>query len=232
MIIITGASKGIGKYLFERFKKEGQAVIGTYNSSNKSNDDNMHKLNITDESEVIAFFDKISAQLKKNVIINCAGINYTALAHKSNIVEWANVVNVNLVGTFNIIHHILPFMREEGYGRIINLSSVVARLSIPGTSAYAASKSGLWGLSRSIAAENAKKGITINTLNLGYFNIGMIAEEVFQQNKGFAYLDESQQPEGIQWNAITASLVQEMKRLKQRIQQIKNNKKNIMEKSI
>ena len=176
MIIITGASKGIGKYLFERFKKEGQAVIGTYNSSNKSNDDNMHKLNITDESEVIAFFDKISAQLKKNVIINCAGINYTALAHKSNIVEWANVVNVNLVGTFNIIHHILPFMREEGYGRIINLSSVVARLSIPGTSAYAASKSGVWGLSRSIAAENAKKGITINTLNLGYFNIGMIAE--------------------------------------------------------
>lgn len=176
MIIITGASKGIGKYLFERFKKEGQAVIGTYNSSNKSNDDNMHKLNITDESEVIAFFDKISAQLKKNVIINCAGINYTALAHKSNIVEWANVVNVNLVGTFNIIHHILPFMREEGYGRIINLSSVVARLSIPGTSAYAASKSGLWGLSRSIATENAKKGITINTLNLGYFNIGMIAE--------------------------------------------------------
>jgi NAD(P)-dependent dehydrogenase (short-subunit alcohol dehydrogenase family) len=176
MIIITGASKGIGKYLFERFKKEGQAVIGTYNSSNKTNDNNMYKLNITDESEVIAFFDKISAQLKKNVIINCAGINYTALAHKSNIVEWANVVNVNLVGTFNIIHHILPFMREEGYGRIINLSSVVARLSIPGTSAYAASKSGLWGLSRSIAAENAKKGITINTLNLGYFNIGMIAE--------------------------------------------------------
>lgn len=176
MIIITGASKGIGKYLFERFKKEGQAVIGTYNSSNKSNEDNMHKLNITDEGEVKAFFDKISAQLKKNVIINCAGINYTALAHKSNIVEWANVVNVNLVGTFNIIHHILPFMREEGYGRIINLSSVVARLSIPGTSAYAASKSGLWGLSRSIAAENAKKGITINTLNLGYFNIGMIAE--------------------------------------------------------
>ena len=183
MIIITGASKGIGKYLFERFKKEGQAVIGTYNSSNKSNDDNMHKLNITDESEVIAFFDKISAQLKKNVIINCAGINYTALAHKSNIVEWANVVNVNLVGTFNIIHHVLPFMREEGYGRIINLSSVVARLSIPGTSAYAASKSGLWGLSRSIAAENAKKGITINTLNLGYFNIGMIAEvsETFKE---------------------------------------------------
>ena len=176
MIIITGASKGIGKYLFERFKKEGQAVIGTYNSSNKTNDNNMYKLNITDESEVIAFFDKISAQLKKNVIINCAGINYTALAHKSNIVEWANVVNVNLVGTFNIIHHILPFMREEGYGRIINLSSVVARLSIPGTSAYAASKSGLWGVSRSIAAENAKKGITINTLNLGYFNIGMIAE--------------------------------------------------------
>ena len=70
----------------------------------------------------------------------------------------------------------------------------------------------------------------------GESDIGMIAEEVFQQNKGFAYLDESQQPEGIQWNAITASLVQEMKQLKQRIQRIKEyrilNNIILMEKSI
>jgi hypothetical protein len=59
----------------------------------------------------------------------------------------------------------------------------------------------------------------------GESDIGMIAEEVFQQNKGFAYLDESKEPEGIQWNAITVSLVQEMKRLKQRIQQIKEYRK-------
>lgn len=62
----------------------------------------------------------------------------------------------------------------------------------------------------------------------GQSDIGMIAEEVFQQNKGFAYLDESQQPEGIQWNAITTSLLQEMKLLKQRIQRIKKERKNII----
>jgi hypothetical protein len=65
----------------------------------------------------------------------------------------------------------------------------------------------------------------------GESDIGMIAEEVFQHNKGFAYLDDSHQPEGIQWNAITTSLLQEMKQLKQRIQRIKQ-KKNIMEKRI
>jgi acetoacetyl-CoA reductase/3-oxoacyl-[acyl-carrier protein] reductase len=67
-------------------------------------------------------------------------------------------------------------MRAENFGRIINLSSVVAQTFVPGTSAYAASKSGLWGLTKSVASENAQKGITINNLNLGYFEIGMIQE--------------------------------------------------------
>jgi acetoacetyl-CoA reductase/3-oxoacyl-[acyl-carrier protein] reductase len=67
-------------------------------------------------------------------------------------------------------------MREQGYGRIINFSSVVAQKGIPGTSAYAASKAALWGLTKSIAVENASKGITINNLNLGYFDIGMIKD--------------------------------------------------------
>ena len=82
----------------------------------------------------------------------------------------------NLVGTYNMIRAALPVMREKLYGRIINFSSVVAETGIPGTSAYAASKSGLWGMTRSMAVENASKGITINNLNLGYFEIGMITE--------------------------------------------------------
>jgi acetoacetyl-CoA reductase/3-oxoacyl-[acyl-carrier protein] reductase len=81
-----------------------------------------------------------------------------------------------LIGTFNVIRAVLPLMREERYGRIINFSSVVAQMGIPGTSAYAASKAGLSGLTKSIAVENAKRGITINNLNLGYFDIGMISE--------------------------------------------------------
>ena len=65
-------------------------------------------------------------------------------------------------------------MRKANYGRIINLSSIVAQKGIPGTSAYAASKSGLWGMTKALSAENAEKNITINSINLGYFDIGMI----------------------------------------------------------
>ena len=76
----------------------------------------------------------------------------------------------------NVIRNVLPIMREQNYGRIINLSSIVAQSAIPGTSAYAASKSALWGLTKSISAENASKGITINNINLGYFDIGIIRD--------------------------------------------------------
>ena len=75
-----------------------------------------------------------------------------------------------------MIHHGLKVMRDQNYGRIINFSSIVAQIGVPGTSAYAASKASLWGLTKAIAIENGSKGITANTLNLGYFNIGMIDE--------------------------------------------------------
>jgi NAD(P)-dependent dehydrogenase (short-subunit alcohol dehydrogenase family) len=110
------------------------------------------------------------------VLINCAGTNYNAVGHKSDVGKWAEVINVNLVGTFRVIAALLPIMRDQNWGRIINFSSVVAQLGVPGTSAYSASKSGLWGLARALAVENAKKGVTINNLNLGYFDIGMITE--------------------------------------------------------
>jgi NAD(P)-dependent dehydrogenase (short-subunit alcohol dehydrogenase family) len=80
----------------------------------------------------------------------------------------------NLTGTFYLIRAILPIMREQNYGRIINLSSIVAQTGVLGTSAYAASKAGLNGMIKSIALENAQKSITVNNINLGYFKVGMI----------------------------------------------------------
>ena len=67
-------------------------------------------------------------------------------------------------------------MRRQKYGRIVFISSVVPQLGVAGTSAYAASKAALWGLAKAIAKENALENITCNTLNLGYFNVGMINE--------------------------------------------------------
>ncbi|HNX01538.1 MAG TPA: SDR family oxidoreductase, partial [Candidatus Cloacimonadota bacterium] len=126
--------------------------------------------------ELELWIEKVQTKLSKVVLINCAGINYNAFAHKSDLEQWSRVIQVNLIGTFFMIHALLPVMREQNWGRIINFASVVAQAGVPGTTAYAASKAGLWGLSKSLSKENASKGITVNSLNLGYFDVGMIQE--------------------------------------------------------
>ncbi|MBB5622329.1 acetoacetyl-CoA reductase/3-oxoacyl-[acyl-carrier protein] reductase [Pedobacter cryoconitis] len=177
MIIITGASRGIGFFLLDKFIALKQDVIGLYNNSIPDvHAEYMRKVDISKPDEVQAFAESIKDSLDKVILINCAGANYSAFAHKADPLKWANLININLIGTFNVINVFLTGMREQGYGRIINLSSVVAQKGIPGTSAYAASKAGLWGMTKAISAENAGKGITINNLNLGYFQIGMIDE--------------------------------------------------------
>lgn len=178
MIIITGASRGIGKYLFEKYSEEGKEVIGTYNNTRPKSkySENYYKVDISDISQVEEWVSSISNEISNLTLLNCAGNSYNSFAHKVDIRKWKNVIDVNLIGTFNVIQSLLPIMREQEFGRIINFSSIVAQMGIPGTSAYAASKAALWGLSKSIAVENAKKGITINNLNLGYFDLGMISD--------------------------------------------------------
>ena len=177
MIIITGASRGIGNFLLQRFAVEGQPVMGIYNQTfSFLNAFNIpyFKVDISNEEEISAFIAEQHAQLHRIVLLNCAGVTYNAMAHRADTAEWRHVVDVNLVGTFLVIKNILPLMREQNWGRIVNFSSVVAQRGTPGTSAYAASKAALWGLTRAIAVENATLGITINSLNLGYHDIGMI----------------------------------------------------------
>ena len=178
MILITGASKGIGRYLMEKFQESGETVFGTYNTTLPDTKDALvlTKVDITNSLEVASWINEKAKSGEQLILINCAGTNYNSFAHKTDLKLWKHVIDVNLMGTFNSISAILPLMRERGYGRIINMSSIVAQKGIPGTSAYAASKAALWGMSKSIAAENATKGITINNLNLGYFDIGMISD--------------------------------------------------------
>lgn len=177
MIIISGASRGIGNYLMQEFLKTGENVIGLYNNNRpKENEELFFNVDISSLQSIDCFVKTNSEKLNKIVLINCAGTNYNSFAHKADPKKWAQLISVNLVGTFYLINALLPQMRKQNYGRIINFSSVLAQIGIPGTSAYAASKAGLWGMTKAIAAENASKGITINNLNLGYFNIGMITD--------------------------------------------------------
>ena len=177
MIIITGASRGIGKFLLNHYLTEGQDAIGLYNRTlPEDHEGNYYHVDVTNDDDVQRFYDKISPRLKNIILINAAGISYNAFAHKADLSRWKEVLDVNVTGLFNLLSKLLPVMRADNYGRIINFSSVVAQQGVMGTSAYAASKSALWGLSKAIAAENGGKNISINTINPGYFDIGMIGE--------------------------------------------------------
>lgn len=177
-ILITGASKGIGKYLAEQLSVENNQVFGTYfrTAPVVKSVYHMHQVDISNERQLADWIKVASGNSDSLALINCAGMNYNAMLHKSNTDDWIEVLDINLKAAYLMMKLILPIMRKKGFGRIIHLASVVPQIGVAGTSAYSASKSALWGLARAAAAENAKYGITVNTLNLGYFNIGMIEE--------------------------------------------------------
>jgi NAD(P)-dependent dehydrogenase (short-subunit alcohol dehydrogenase family) len=176
MIIITGASRGIGEFLFNSLLLNSkEKVKGFYNNTKPTKDiEKFVRIDLTNYEEIEKFINSTTAELQNITLINCAGITYNSFAHKSNHERWKDVIDTNLNGTYNIIRGLLPLMRTQKFGRIINFSSVVALKPTPGISAYAASKSALWGLAKSIAIENATLNITINNINLGYSELGMI----------------------------------------------------------
>lgn len=176
-ILIAGASGGIGKYLAEHLSTK-HIVYGTYNTRKPDVDLDYHmnKVDVTNESDVARWVSTSTTDSDELVLIYCVGVNYNCMIHKSDAEKWRKVIESNLFGVQHFLRHLLPKMRAKCFGRIVLLSSVVPQIGVPGTSAYAASKSALWGLSKTVAKEIASSGITINTVNLGYFDIGMIHE--------------------------------------------------------
>tara|TARA_B100000212_G_C27277010_1_gene491415 strand:+ start:236 stop:895 length:660 start_codon:yes stop_codon:yes gene_type:complete len=170
MIIIFGASGGIGKELFDYYNKTGFKCIGTYN-----NNDNNGLINL-DISKLSNFESFISTlDLDKNInIINCVGITDLNPLHKSNSNSWKKIIEVNIMGAFNIFRTFLPYMRENNYGKIINFGSIVTEKPVFGSSAYITSKDALKGLSKSVNIENKKNNIKSTIINLGYSELGMI----------------------------------------------------------
>ncbi|MES2287013.1 MAG: SDR family NAD(P)-dependent oxidoreductase [Bacteroidota bacterium] len=202
MIIITGITGGIGDFLFNKFTQAGEKIIGTYHENKPEGEifENTYQLDITDYIQVEKFIKSVEPELKNTTLINCAGITQNSFTHKSNVNDWTQVINVNLNGTYHLIRATLQVMREQNFGRIINLSSIVGQIGVMGTSAYAASKAGLNGMIKSIALENAQKGITINNINLGYFEVGMINSvplEIQEKIKSKIAYNEFGDPENI-----------------------------------
>lgn len=177
MFLISGASRGIGKFLFEKLTGDGEEVLGIFNKTHPASMPERHvKVDVTKEDQIQSFVQSHRTALKEINFVHCAGVNTNGFTHKLSPDSWRSVIEGNLGTAFLMVNALLPLMREQSYGRIVLIASVVPQLGVPGTSAYSSAKAGLWGLTKVIAKENAVKNVTCNCLNLGYYNIGMINE--------------------------------------------------------
>ena len=137
----------------------------------------VYQADFRNENDIIELIKSAQKDLGTiDVVINNAGVSHSAISWKQKVNDWKQVMDVNLTAPFIISREVLSLMRKNNFGRIINISSVVAHKPHAGTSAYAAAKAGLEGLTRAIAIETAKSNITCNAIALGFFDKGMINE--------------------------------------------------------
>jgi NAD(P)-dependent dehydrogenase (short-subunit alcohol dehydrogenase family) len=153
--LVTGAARGIGAAIAERLRADGHEVI------------------TADLSEGCDLrFDVARDEIPREIgageidicVSNAAIVDTIAPAHGMTAEQWSGDIDVNLTGAFRVIQACLPGMRERRRGRIVAISSGAARDGLPGQAAYAASKAGILGLVRTVAAENVRRGITANAV--------------------------------------------------------------------
>jgi len=181
IIFITGASGGLGEAMAKHFYALGHQLILHHNENAISLEENNQikhvKADLTDETEIQAMFEEIKTSFDRiDVVINNAGISKSGISWKTNSDDWSETIALNLTAPFKIVQHTIPLMRKNNWGRIINITSVVAQTGVIGTSAYAASKAGIIGLTKTLSKELIPFNITTNALALGYFDKGMIRD--------------------------------------------------------
>ena len=180
-ILITGATGGIGNELVKKFISLEGNVLATGTKIEKLEDlkkrfsnINILKFDISNHSKIEEFIENVSSLLSGlDILVNNAGINMDNLSLRMKDEEWKKVIDVNLGSTFFLCKHAIKKMLKNKYGRIVNITSIVGHTGNSGQSNYAASKSGIIGMSKSLAIEYAKKNITINCVSPGFIQSNM-----------------------------------------------------------
>ncbi|MFK4085717.1 3-oxoacyl-[acyl-carrier-protein] reductase [Kribbella sp. NPDC020789] len=187
-VLVTGGNRGIGLAIATAFKEAGDQVAVTYNSSPPPDGFLAVKCDITDQEQIDAAFETIQEQQGPvEVLVANAGITRDTLLLRMSDDDWDSVIQTNLTGSFRVARRAAKGMLRLRKGRIVFISSVVGLLGQAGQVNYAASKSGLVGMARSIARELGSRGITANVVAPGFVETDMTAvlpEETSKQYLG------------------------------------------------
>ncbi len=185
LALVTGGTRGIGASIALELKKAGYDVAANYFSNDAAAESFKKQSGIEVYKWDVADYDACMESIKQiekdfacsvSVLVNNAGITKDVMLHKMKPEDWHTVISTNLTSCFNMCHAVIPKMREQEYGRIINISSVNAQAGQMGQTNYSAAKAGLIGFSKALARESAAKGITVNSIAPGYINTEMVAK--------------------------------------------------------
>jgi NAD(P)-dependent dehydrogenase (short-subunit alcohol dehydrogenase family) len=191
---ITGGGRGIGRAIAFAFAGEGAHIViasRTFEQVNQVAEEIHRKYgvvtkavscDVSDVESVTQAFAEVTDLFGEgiNVLVNNAGIAESAPVTRTDDAHWRRHLAINLDGTFYCTRAALPSMLERGWGRIINIASIAGKTGAPYIAAYAASKHGVLGLTRSVALEVASKGVTVNAICPGYVDTDMTTHAVEQ----------------------------------------------------
>lgn len=186
--IITGGSRGIGRAVALRLAREEVKVIITYVKGKEAAENVVkeiitqggeawaYQFDVADFTETQKIFEEILAKFGRiDYLINNAGVTRDGLFMRMKEEDWDKVIDTNLKGAFNCIKGVVRTMLKQKFGRIVNITSVVAFTGNVGQANYVASKAGLVGLTKTLAKELAPKGITVNAVAPGFIETDMTA---------------------------------------------------------
>jgi acetoacetyl-CoA reductase len=174
--LVTGGARGIGLAISGRLADRGVKVAVGYSHGADTakafaaahEGATIHQGNIGVAADCQRVIEEVLEQQGRlDILVNNAGITIDRTVRKMSVEDWDRVIGVNLSGAFYLSRAVLQHMLDRGYGRIINISSVIGEKGNIGQANYAAAKSGLFGLTNSLALETARKGITVNSVAPG-----------------------------------------------------------------